>query len=237
MLPYVLIMLHFVSGAIFLVLITRKLDPHSSKRQWIKFITYVLLFNLLWHSMIWSNAIFMLLAYTIMILCFWEWWKAVKGIRTHLWLFAGFFLVLVGFWRFLFLPRSEILFVFFLVILFDGSSQIAGQVLGKHPLMPGISPHKTVEGLIGGIVITLCTTLLVRNSFSLGWAELFLKSMLVLLFAFMGDLLASLVKRKAGLESYGRMLPGHGGLLDRFDSLIMAASAVYVFDLLKELIR
>lgn len=234
MLPYILIMLHFVSGAIFLVLITRRLDPHSSKKQWIKFITYVLLFNLLWHSMIWSNAIFMLLAYTIMILCIWEWWKAVKGVRTHLWLFAGFFLVLAGFWRFLFLPRAEILFVFFIVILFDGSSQIAGQVLGKHPLMPGISPHKTVEGLIGGIVITLGTALLVRNAFSQGWGELFLKSILVILFAFMGDLLASLVKRKAGLESYGSLLPGHGGFLDRFDSLILTGSAVYLISLAKD---
>ncbi|MEN8203490.1 MAG: phosphatidate cytidylyltransferase [Bacteroidota bacterium] len=234
--PYLLIMLHFLSGAFFLILINRKLDSNRSREQWIKFISYVILFNLIWNSKIYSDIAFMMMAHLVMILCSLEWWKAIQKSWNRFWLAAGFILVLAGFWRFLYLPDKEILFTVFIVILFDGSSQIAGQLFGKIPLLPGISPSKTLEGLIGGITVTLGTALLLRNSFLLEWAELILMSMLVILFAFMGDLLASYVKRKAGLVTFSRMLPGHGGFLDRFDSHIMAGGAVFLVSLAKEII-
>lgn len=232
--PYLLIMLHFISGAIFIHVINHKLDADSSKQQWIKFFTYVLLFNLLWNSLIYLDAFFLVLGYTLMILCFLEWWKAIKEKSGKIWLMLGFILVLAGFWRFLYLPDKKILYTFFIVILFDGSSQIAGQVFGRNALLPRISPNKTVEGLIGGILITLATVLLVKKQFASGWAELILMSMFVILFAFSGDLLASITKRRVGLDTFGRMLPGHGGFLDRFDSLILAGSAMFIFSYVKE---
>lgn len=235
--PYLLIIMHFVAGAFFLILITRRLDPVSSKKQWVKFITYVLLFNLIWNSIVWYEMVFILLGYAIMILCAWEYWTAIKRLRLGFFLIPAFILVLAGFWRYLYLPKNEILFTFFMVVLFDGSSQIAGQLFGKKALLPKISPGKTTEGLIGGTGITLGTVLLVKSAFAYSWTEIILMSLLVLLFAFMGDLLASLIKRHSGIETFGSLLPGHGGFLDRFDSLIMAGSAMYVFDLLKELIR
>jgi len=233
LLPYLLIMLHFVSGAFFLVLINRKLGADRSREQWTKFISYVLLFNIIWNSRIFSDTIFMLLAYLLMILCSVEWWRAIFKTRNTFWLAIGFLLVLAAFWRFLYLPENEILFTLFIVMLFDGSSQIAGQLFGKVPLLPKISPSKTLEGLIGGSMVTLGTVLLVRNSFTAAWVELIGMSMLVIFFAFFGDLLASYVKRKAGLAIFGRMLPGHGGFMDRFDSLIMAGCAVFLFSLAK----
>jgi phosphatidate cytidylyltransferase len=194
----------------------------------------VILFNLIWNSKLFVPTLFMTMAYLLMILCALEWWKAVQKTRHTFWLAAGFLLVLGGFWRFLYLSENEILFTLFMVILFDGSSQIAGQLFGKIPLLPHISPSKTLEGLLGGALVTLATAALVRNSFSTGWGELAGRSLLVISFAFTGDLLASFVKRKAGLAIFGRMLPGHGGLLDRFDSLFMAGCAVYFFNFAKE---
>lgn len=234
LLPYLLIMLHFISGACFLIGINRKLDAGRSREQWTKFISYVILFNLIWNSKIFSDTLFMLMAYLLMILCSVEGWKAIQKTRGKIWPSAGFILVLAGFWRFLYLPDNEILFTLFIVILFDGSSQISGQLMGKIPLLPRISPSKTLEGLIGGTIVTLGTALLVRNTFAAGWPEIIGMSMLVILFAFFGDLLASWIKRKAGLTTFSRMIPGHGGFLDRFDSLLLAGCAVFLVSIAKE---
>lgn len=234
LLPYLLIMLHFVSGAFFLILINRKLGADRSREQWTKFFSYVILFNLLWNSKIFSDTLFMILASVIVIFSSIEWWRAIHKIRGRLVLAIGFIIILLGFWKFLYLADSIILFTFFVVILFDGSSQIAGQLLGKNPILPKISPSKTLEGLLGGIVITLGTVLLARNSFEEGWVELIGLSALIILFAFSGDLLASYVKRKAGLIIFSRTLPGHGGILDRYDSLLLAGCVVFLFSLAKE---
>lgn len=236
LLPYLLIMLHFVSGAFFLIHINRKLGVDRSREQWTKFFSYVILFNLIWNSKIFSDILFMILAGVIVIFCSAEWWSAIQKIRGRLLLAVGFIIILLGFWRFLYLADSLILFTFFVVILFDGSSQISGQLFGKIPITPKISPSKTLEGLLGGIIITLGTVLLVRNSFEEGWVELIGLSLLIIMFAFTGDLLASSVKRRAGLTIFSRMLPGHGGILDRYDSLLMAGCAVFLFSLAKELL-
>lgn len=233
--PYLLITFHFLSGAIWLILINRKLDPIHSRQQWTKYITYVILFNLIWISLIWSQATFLILAYLLMLICAWEWGRAVVNIKGRLWFVTGFILVLAGFWSFIHSPDKDILFALFVVVLFDGSSQIAGQLVGKNSLLPKISPGKTVEGLLGGTVITFASVLLVRRSFSMEWAEIVIKSLLLMSMAFLGDLLASVAKRRAKLDTFGRLLPGHGGFLDRFDSLIMAGSMLSFLSILKAL--
>jgi len=235
LLPYVLIMLHLVSGAFFLVLVNRKLDPSQTREQWTKFFSYVILFNLLWNAKIFSDTLFFLLAALILIFASVEWWRAIKKIRGTVGFALGFILILMGFWRFLTLADNLILLTIFIVILFDGSSQISGQLLGKNLLLPRISPSKTIEGLLGGILITLGTVFVVRSSFEAEWMELMGLSLGIMFFAFIGDLLASYVKRKAGLTIFSRILPGHGGILDRYDSLLMAGSAVFLFSLAKEL--
>ncbi len=90
------------------------------------------------------------------------------------------FIVLAGFWSFLHRTETDILFAIFVVVLFDGSSQITGQLVGKNPLLPKISPGKTIEGLVGGTVITLGSVLLVRNSFSMEWSEIIFKCLLIM---------------------------------------------------------
>jgi phosphatidate cytidylyltransferase len=235
--PYLLLMAHFVSGALWLIRINRKLEPAAARKQWIKYTTYLILTNLIWYCLVFFPRAFPFLGILLMLLAAAEWWRAIHKLERKVWFILLFLVVLAGFWDFLYLDQARLLFTWFVVVLFDGSCQIAGQVAGKRKLLSRISPRKTVEGLAGGAVLTLATSLLVRHSFSLGWTELILLTCLVMAAAFLGDLLASLVKRKAGIESYGKIMPGHGGVLDRFDSLIMAGALVYLISLIETLIR
>lgn len=115
------------------------------------------------------------------------------------------------------------------VIVFDSFSQLTGQLIGQSKLMPSISPGKTTEGFIGGWIAVLIVAIFeYMNGLKLtsGIAsELLLTSVLAVL-AFTGDILASIVKRKLGLKDYSNWIPGHGGVNDRFDSLIFTLAMV-----------
>lgn len=235
LLPYLLLMAHFVSGAIWLIRINRNLEPVEARKQWIKYFSYLFLVNLLWYCLIFLQEAFPWLGMLLMLLASMEWWRATKEMEGKIWYILLFLMVLAGFWAFLYREQTLLLFTWFVVVLFDGSSQISGQLIGKRKILPRISPGKTAEGLAGGWVLTLATTILVRRSFSFGWMEVILMSCLVVGAAFLGDLLASSVKRKAGVKNYGNILPGHGGILDRFDSLIMAGAFVYIVSLAHKL--
>lgn len=231
-LPYLLIMAHFVSGAFWLLLINRKAEPDFVREQWIKYGVYLVLFNLIWHSVVWFASVFLILGYTIIIIGMLEWWKTIKGEEYKLWLASGMILVMVGFWRFLTLEKTEIIFTFFVVVLFDGACQISGQLVGKRILAPRISPRKTLEGLVGGTIVTLATALMVRNAFALDVPKILQMTLLIMMAAFVGDLAASAMKRKAGKKHFSHALPGHGGILDRYDSLIMAGGVMYIISLI-----
>lgn len=230
-------MAHLVSGALWIILINRKLDAAASRKQWIKYGSYLALVNLLWLCLVFVRSAFPYLGMILIFLAGLEWWFALMKLQRKLFCIFPFITILTGFCLFLYLDQALLLFTWFVVVLFDASSQIAGQLAGKRKLLPRISPNKTVGGLVGGTLITLATSLLIRGSFSFGWKELILKTCLIMGAAFVGDLLASLVKRKAGIENYGRVLPGHGGILDRFDSLIMAGAFVYLVTIIEYQIR
>jgi phosphatidate cytidylyltransferase len=102
------------------------------------------------------------------------------------------------------------------VLTFDGFSQLSGQLFGKTKLAPKISPGKTIEGLIGGLIFATATAYFI-------WNEP-LQGVIICVAALLGDLLASYYKRKCGVEDYSNLIPGHGGVLDRFDSLIFAGA-------------
>jgi len=115
----------------------------------------------------------------------------------------------------------------------DTSAFFVGRALGKHPLAPNISPGKTWEGFIGGIIgaIILCLffTLPTPLHLNLGWGQAILLGFLVSIFGQLGDLVESLFKRNVGVKDSGRLIPGHGGFLDRMDSVIFAGVVVYYF--------
>jgi phosphatidate cytidylyltransferase len=113
----------------------------------------------------------------------------------------------------------------------DTGAYFAGRFFGRHKLAPEISPGKTLEGSMGGILFSflalLAYTALVREVFPFGLLELWLFSLLLSLAAQLGDLAESMLKRFAGVKDSGRFLPGHGGLLDRLDSLLFTFPLTY----------
>jgi phosphatidate cytidylyltransferase len=115
----------------------------------------------------------------------------------------------------------------------DTAAYFAGRALGKHKLAPGISPGKTWEGTIAGIlgavIISLLFTIPSPLSLPLGYWQAIILGLLISVFGQLGDLVESLLKRNMGVKDSGRLLPGHGGALDRIDSVVFAGVVVYYY--------
>ena len=127
----------------------------------------------------------------------------------------------------------------------DTGAFFAGKFFGKHKLCPNISPKKTVEGLIGGIVSSVVILQLVgivySNFFYGGTHDVSQLSLLIIgafgsLVSVLGDLSFSLIKRSCAIKDFGNVIPGHGGILDRFDSVIFTSPFVYFVALLLPMI-
>lgn len=124
-------------------------------------------------------------------------------------------------------PISGQMLVFYLLVLTqlnDVAQFLWGKMLGKHQVLPTVSPNKTVEGLLGGIVTTTLLAWLLAPWFT-PMTPLYaaLAGVLISLFGFIGDVVISAVKRDIGIKDSGTLLPGHGGILDRLDSLTYTA--------------
>jgi phosphatidate cytidylyltransferase len=115
----------------------------------------------------------------------------------------------------------------------DTAAFFGGRALGRHHLAPRISPAKTWEGAIAGvlgaIIISLLFTLPTPMQLPLSYGQAILLGILVSIFGQLGDLVESLLKRNTGIKESGGLLPGHGGLLDRMDSVIFAGVVVYLY--------
>jgi len=112
----------------------------------------------------------------------------------------------------------------------DSGAYFAGRFFGRHPLFPNLSPKKTVEGGIGGVLLTMVAV----GSFTYGFldfgpVEAALWGVAISILSQAGDLFESILKRILDLKDLGRALPGHGGILDRIDSLLFTAPAIYYF--------
>lgn len=161
----------------------------------------------------------------------------VSGLRVGNLVIGG--LLLAGAWASVVALHSEasgpvlVLYLFVLIWLADSGAYFAGRALGRHKLSPAVSPGKTWEGAIGGLAgAAVAALVLVLGGFAgqLPLAAFVTLSLLVALVSIGGDLWESRLKREAGVKDSGSLLPGHGGMLDRVDSLI-AAAPVYVLGL------
>ena len=121
----------------------------------------------------------------------------------------------------------------------DSCAYFAGRAFGKHKMSPQISPHKTIEGAIGGVVGCVAFSLLacwlyglyqhsVGVELTFTWWLIALLAVVCSLVSIAGDLTASVIKRQRGLKDFGKIMPGHGGVMDRFDSFIFVAPTVYL---------
>ncbi|HQQ94466.1 MAG TPA: phosphatidate cytidylyltransferase [Bacteroidia bacterium] len=126
--------------------------------------------------------------------------------------------------------------IIFLIWCNDTCAYLGGSLFGKHKLAPSISPGKTIEGTAIGIMLSLALGIPIAHWLDLEVNRLWMSlSLIVPVLATAGDLLESLIKRRAGVKDSGNLMPGHGGFLDRFDSLIFAGPFVLLLLKLSEL--
>ena len=143
--------------------------------------------------------------------------------------------------------------LFYIVLVFlgawitDAGAYFVGVFFGKHKLAPSISPKKTIEGAVGGVVSTMIVFLAAALiygayndslgiSISVNYPMLIVAALLSSVAAILGDLAASLIKRECNIKDFGNILPGHGGILDRFDSIMFVAPLLYIFQQLLPII-
>lgn len=149
-------------------------------------------------------------------------------------IFAGY--ILASFITILYLPFSEsnyepniVISIFILIWTNDTFAYIIGKKWGKNKLFERISPKKTIEGFAGGILFCILASIILSlffNFFSLGiWIS---SAIFVGVFGTIGDLIESKFKREANVKDSGNIMPGHGGILDRLDSIIFVAPFLYI---------
>lgn len=128
--------------------------------------------------------------------------------------------------------RFYILLPFVIAFLSDTGAYFAGRAFGRHKLAPVISPNKTIEGVVGGVagaivgVIIYCVILERAFDFEVNYLYVPVYGVLGSFGAVFGDLSFSAIKRQTGIKDYGNLIPGHGGILDRFDSMVVVAPLV-----------
>lgn len=157
------------------------------------------------------------------------------GLRDWLWVVGG--VLYVGFLgsHFILLRdapngRDWVLLALFATFATDTAAYFVGKLVGRTKLAPAISPGKTLEGSIGGFVCGAIAVIFFNWALDAGaGSEIVLLAVLLPLFAELGDLAESLIKRGAGVKDASHIIPGHGGVLDRLDSLLFTMLLVYYF--------
>lgn len=144
----------------------------------------------------------------------------------------GAFYVGLGFHYFIetrFVGLEFVIFILLVVWTTDSGAYFVGRKFGKNKLWPEISPKKTIEGFVGGIVIAVIFAVIMQliYPFASGWTQLIVVTIVASIIGQMGDLVESAIKRHYGVKDSGTILPGHGGILDRFDSLLFAVPLLH----------
>lgn len=137
-----------------------------------------------------------------------------------------------------FIPFGQYIYLlcFICAWITDSFAYFTGMLLGKHKLIPEVSPKKTIEGALGGVVFCTLSVVLFgfiierffdpEGNISANYIVLALSGVAISVISQIGDLIMSLIKRKYGIKDYGKVFPGHGGVLDRFDSVIAVSLAI-----------
>lgn len=133
------------------------------------------------------------------------------------------------------LPRVDgghiVIMIFLCIWICDSAAYLLGSRIGKHRLFPRVSPNKTVEGTIGGLMFGIITAWISQSTFAVEFSTL----QAIIVGAICGsvgqlsDLVESLFKRDAGIKDSSNLIPGHGGILDRFDSELLAVPVIYFY--------
>ena len=201
------------------------------RERWIKFATYVCVIHVVLVCALLGPRVLVAMFFLIFLIGAIELdhvLRRLDGRRVLLraGISVAYFLLGLGLLSFFSIATKEMaIFVYLVVATFDGFSQVVGNVFGTHPLTPKISPGKTIEGTLGGLFFALVMAGFLHPLVRMPMWHSLAAGTWIVAAGFLGDLLASSVKRASGVKDFGRILPGHGGVLDRFDSLLVAAPA------------
>lgn len=176
-----------------------------------------------------SNSIFFT-TYLIIVLTFFDLLFRRNNIINVTVLCFSLLYLIIGFSSIALIDNTVFMgLVFVIAFSSDSFAYLVGITFGKHKLIPDVSPNKSKEGAIGGILGSIIITSLYLNHFNIGRLpiDIFL-GLIGSIIAQCGDLAASRIKRDTGIKDFGKLLPGHGGVLDRFDSVVVVAPVVYI---------
>jgi phosphatidate cytidylyltransferase len=219
----------FALGALIMALANRRVPAAVARARWLKLVVFGLIVHAVLGAaaagQVWiAGLVLVVLAVGAGELA--GAWRRIGPPRPRqvwvLFMGAGALCLCVA-WR---LPPTVFAALFIVTAAFDGFSQVIGQWLGRYRLAPRLSPGKTVEGLLGGLLAAAVLAVLVRGLFPLAAPAAAALGLAIGCAGLAGDLAASWVKRRAGLKDFSALLPGQGGFLDRFDSLLGALALV-----------
>lgn len=221
---YILLCCYYLVGIIAIAIINRRKKDGEGGVRWTKLIAYIIITGSLTTLLFFTHTLALAVAMIITGIGLAE----VALLRTlrrvqRLFIISGYFALAICFCMFVWrAPYDQfVCFTYIIVLSFDGFSQISGQLIGGRVIAPKISPGKTYAGLAGGILMGVVTAALIGAS----WLpSLPVIAVIICLFAFAGDMIASAIKRLAGVKDYSSLIPGHGGMLDRFDSFIFTGA-------------
>jgi phosphatidate cytidylyltransferase len=220
-----------VIGAAGMAISSRKAEKKVRQQRWLKYFMYILITATVLFSI--SYGFFLWVALVIAGASLIE--LTINNLRSKAplgrFILSSLILILTatGFVKFAdTFSWSFLLYIYFQILIFDGFCQVSGQLWGKHALAPSISPTKTVEGLAGGWICCVIAALLAASWTNASFQEACIFGVLTGLGSFCGDITASFYKRKLGIKDYSNWLPGQGGFLDRFDSLLATGFMYYM---------
>jgi phosphatidate cytidylyltransferase len=228
---YIIILTYFLLGGVGFYFINRKKEPEVARKSYTKFISYFFIINILFFSIVLYPPVFQYLALIIIAVGLLELFRLFQksGYKNKIFYLSStlvYILLSIGFFFFSGMEKELVLFSFLILSIFDSFSQINGQFWGKTKLFPKVSPNKTVGGLIGGSLFAIGSVFLLQSLYSESLLKILIIALGVVVFAFVGDIAASAYKRKFKVKDYNNLIPGHGGFLDRFDSLIAGGAWV-----------
>jgi len=155
--------------------------------------------------------------------------QSKRFIITTFYIASGFiFLVLIADYYVNYNP-NVLLGCFILIWVNDSFAYLIGKNFGKQKLFPSVSPKKTVEGFLGGLFFScISSAVIAKHSYTFNFTNWLILAIVISVFGTIGDLIESKFKRQAGVKDSGIIMPGHGGLLDRLDSILFAAPFIYL---------
>lgn len=194
----------------------------------------ILLYLFIYAPLIITSLVALAILFYILVF---EWTKLFNYKRPFFWIIMPFYPILpfalLAYMCSHYNYRMLVFFMFILTSCQDSFAYLVGSLIGKHKLIPKISPKKTWEGFFGGYAfVTLAlAAILIKQNAQISLPFIIIFSFFISVLTTLGDIFVSFLKRKAGIKDTGNILPGHGGFLDRLDS---ALAAIFLFFILKD---